>query len=91
MHFKSGIIVVKKGMTKINDEIDILHFCGYEGTHNTKEEWELSKDELYNELKNDKELCFEWDLDDCVFVKLEQPDELLDYYNEQFKDIDRND
>ena len=86
MEFKSGIIVVKKGTKKVNDPAQILHFCGYEGDHKTPEEWKVSKDHLYAELRDDKELNFTWDLDDCHFVKCSE--ELLSCYNEDFKDIE---
>ena len=87
MEFKSGMIVVKKGITIVTDEMEILHFCGYEKEITEKEDWKSVKDELYDELKNDKELNFVWDLDECNFVKC--PQELFEYYNEQFKGLEQ--
>lgn len=86
MQFKFGIIVVKAGTDRVTEESQVLHFCGYENDVTDRTVMKELKDELYRELRDDKELNFTEDLKDCWFVIC--PDELLEYYNEQFKDIE---
>ena len=89
MKFKCGIIVVKKGTTTIYNTNDVLHFCGYQEEITTKESWKHNKDNLYRELRDDKDHNFEHDLNDCEFFMC-MP-ELLEYYNEEFKDVSWDD
>ena len=86
MKFGSGIIVVKKGTTRVTEQEEILHFCGWENKITTKKQWKESKDQLYKELETDPEFKLDIPLDECIFVKC--PQELLDFYNEHFEGID---
>ena len=88
MKFKFGIIVTKKGQTHIGGENDILHFVGYENEVTDRAKMKILKDDLYRELRDDKELCFEEDLEQYQFHIC--PDGLLEAYNEAFEDIEHD-